>query len=333
MGQVLVTEEYLEDIGDAIRDSAGTNATYTPQEMGNAIRKIARSNSGPGREIGGYIRVTKNAEQDFTTERLPVTWQNIEINTTNGLLTLVDNNRITLNSGSYTVLVTARYQNWHEGNKYIYAAKISNGEAIDIDNINTTQSSIEVTSIMTLNAGESVRIDAFCDCNGSSHIGKGVAWTNLDVMIMNATDNTKEILNMVYPVGSIYMSVNDIDPATIFGGTWERISQGRFLIGVGGAKPNTETTFGDLNDPGYYFNSEGTGGQYRHKLTIEEMPSHYHTQRIQNASGYSGGDGQTSGDGWGGDYHYANETSNTGGDQLHNNMPPYFGVYMWKRIS
>ena len=36
-----------------------------------------------------------------------------------------------------------------------------------------------------------------------------------------------------YPVGAIYLSVNDTDPATLFGGTWERMSQGRFLIGAG----------------------------------------------------------------------------------------------------
>ena len=36
-----------------------------------------------------------------------------------------------------------------------------------------------------------------------------------------------------YPVGSIYLSVNDTDPASLFGGTWERISQGQSLLGAG----------------------------------------------------------------------------------------------------
>lgn len=36
-----------------------------------------------------------------------------------------------------------------------------------------------------------------------------------------------------YPVGAIYLSVNDTDPASLFGGTWERISQGQSLLGAG----------------------------------------------------------------------------------------------------
>lgn len=33
------------------------------------------------------------------------------------------------------------------------------------------------------------------------------------------------ILDMIYPVGSIYLSVNNADPSTLFGGAQKRISQ------------------------------------------------------------------------------------------------------------
>lgn len=46
--------------------------------------------------------------------------------------------------------------------------------------------------------------------------------------------NTKDIINIVYPVGSIYMSVNDTDPSLLFHGTWERIKD-RFLLASGDA--------------------------------------------------------------------------------------------------
>lgn len=42
----------------------------------------------------------------------------------------------------------------------------------------------------------------------------------------------ESILSMVYPVGSVYISVNDVSPAAFLGGTWEKISQGRVLQGA-----------------------------------------------------------------------------------------------------
>lgn len=119
-----------------------------------------------------------------------------------------------------------------------------------------------------------------------------------------------------YPIGSIYMSVSSTDPGTIFGGIWERI-KGKFLLSA--------------DDSTYKVNA--TGGEATHKLTIDEMPSHNHNQRVQNTSGYGGADGQEAGTGWGGASHYANWCANTGGSKAHNNMPPYLVVYMWKRVS
>ena len=84
-----------------------------------------------------------------------------------------------------------------------------------------------------------------------------------------------DIYNL-YPVGSIYISVNSTNPSNYFGGTWERISQGRFLIGVGAPVANNETCFGDLNNSGYVFNANSMGGQYAHTLTVNEMPVHSH---------------------------------------------------------
>lgn len=66
------------------------------------------------------------------------------------------------------------------------------------------------------------------------------------------------MLNKVYPVGAIYMSMNNTSPATLFGGTWEEI-QGKFLLGR-----NTAHAAGS------------TGGEETHKLTSNEMPAHTH---------------------------------------------------------
>ena len=134
-----------------------------------------------------------------------------------------------------------------------------------------------------------------------------------------------------YPVGSIYMSVNNINPADFFGGKWERI-RGKFLLGA--------------NDGIEEYNAGKMGGEVAHKLTVDEMPSHGHNpsdkgtnwvpntvnmSRTQVASGSSGRYAPTPDDGingwkWGG-------TSYVGGGKEHNNMPPFLSVYIWKRIE
>ena len=71
----------------------------------------------------------------------------------------------------------------------------------------------------------------------------------------------------IYPIGSIYMSVNNVDPSTIFGGTWQQIKD-RFLLACGDTYNNGETG-GDANHT-----PSGTVGN--HTLTVNEMPAHNH---------------------------------------------------------
>ena len=72
-----------------------------------------------------------------------------------------------------------------------------------------------------------------------------------------------------YPVGSIYMSVSSTSPATLFGGTWERI-QGRFLLGA-------SSTYG----------AGTTGGEATHALSAAEMPTHNHGASTAGAGAHS----------------------------------------------
>lgn len=119
-----------------------------------------------------------------------------------------------------------------------------------------------------------------------------------------------------YPVGSIYLSVNDTNPSTWFGGTWVQIAKGRTLVGV------------DTNDTD--FNTvEKTGGEKKHTLTIQEMPSHRHEAKYGDVAG---------GDGSG--YRYSNSIGQNGaivqpvgGGQAHNNLQPYFTCYIWCRTA
>lgn len=126
------------------------------------------------------------------------------------------------------------------------------------------------------------------------------------------------INNLVYPVGSIYASVDSTNPATTLGaGTWVRFAEGRTLVGVDSAQTEFDTV-------------EETGGAKAHTLTESEMPSHTH----QSGRGIQGGD-------LGNNNIFANNqsgtnvvtTTATGGNQPHNNLQPYVTVYYWKRTA
>lgn len=130
--------------------------------------------------------------------------------------------------------------------------------------------------------------------------------------IFNMDGGSSPIADAIYPVGSIYMSVNSTNPQTLFGGTWQRI-QGRFLFAADSAHA-----------------AGSTGGEETHKLTVNEMPSHSHT--IKGHSFYNCDNEEISFNGFR-DSEASQNTTKTGGDKPHNNMPPYLSVYMWKRTA
>ncbi len=148
-------------------------------------------------------------------------------------------------------------------------------------------------------------------------------------------DKEKIYPHPYYPVGSIYLSVNNTDPSKWFGGTWNLIAQGRTLVGV------------DTNDTD--FNTvKKIGGEKKHVLTITETPKHNHPttspdfnftimKSISGSSGKltvgsNGRYGFASNNGYN-DLALANVTGITGGSQAHNNLQPYFTCYIWCRIA
>jgi hypothetical protein len=121
-----------------------------------------------------------------------------------------------------------------------------------------------------------------------------------------------------YPIGAIYISVSDITPDELFGGVWEQL-KGRFLLGASDTYKNG-----------------ATGGEATHTLTINEMPSHRHQYTAEGHEAripgwvYNTGSDRFSLS----DTGYVIDTPGyAGGDQAHNNMPPYLVVNMWKRIA
>lgn len=140
---------------------------------------------------------------------------------------------------------------------------------------------------------------------------------NLQRQIDELSNWQNTFLDTIYPIGSIYMSIDSTNPSSLFGGTWEPWGTGRVPVGI------------DLNDTD--FNTvEKTGGEKTHTLSVNEMPSHTHMLHlVSNQLGNGGGM-------WGTTYSQYDgnvDTYPTGGSQAHNNLQPYITCYMWKRIT
>lgn len=127
------------------------------------------------------------------------------------------------------------------------------------------------------------------------------------------------LLNLVWPVGSIYISTSSSSPANLLGGTWSKL-ENRFLLGSSSS-----------------YALGGTGGASTHTLTVAQIPSHNHRPKCAKAVGGSGvlvfaTLGESSESSAANSYNFP-VTTNTGSGQAHNNMPPYLSVTMYKRTG
>lgn len=132
----------------------------------------------------------------------------------------------------------------------------------------------------------------------------------------------KSLLDMVYPVGSIYLSVSGTDPQTLFGGTWARLED-VFLLAAGAKHA-----------------AGSNGGEESHILTEPEIAPHKHAMAYgpdssESSTGFPYGIAAGSATNSAGGRGYAANlgTFSAGGGQPHNNMPPYLAVYTWKRTA
>ena len=158
--------------------------------------------------------------------------------------------------------------------------------------------------------------------------------------------------DLIYPVGSIRMTVDPTNATTFLGGTWELWGEGKVPVGV-------DSQDRDFCDP------EMTGGEKTVTLTTANMPAHTHalssgtatateaaahthqaasgTYKVGSGSGSNykyltnGGstDPVTTGSG-GGHTHTITLSGNTGSrgsGTAHSNMQPYITCFFYKRVS
>lgn len=189
----------------------------------------------------------------------------------------------------------------------------------------------------------------------------------IDYLKTNVVNELIDI-DTVYPVGSIYMSINSTNPTSLFGGTWTQI-QDRFLLACGSNYGNGATGgSADATLPSHNHSATGyttLSGSHKHTITstAEESGTHVHetAYRVvyaQNGSGVAIRSGPfgtgvsdvtsinvksdgahthtiTSTESNAGNHNHSVilTIENAGSDATGKNMPPYLAVYVWKRIA
>ena len=130
----------------------------------------------------------------------------------------------------------------------------------------------------------------------------------------------RALLELVYPVGSIYISCNDADPSLLFGGEWERI-QDRFLLAAGsvaaGATGGSDTHFHTLSDGAIALINHHDG-----KFWFYEKDG---VSFVASGSGAATGANVNAQQSAGIPLRGGTDTAST--------MPPYLAVYVWKRSA
>lgn len=158
--------------------------------------------------------------------------------------------------------------------------------------------------------------------------------TKIAKSLQDIADKYNKITDIVYPVGSIYMSVSSTEPSLLFGGTWERI-QDRFLLAAGSTY-DAGTTGGNSTHQhwygfvicGYYGNFVGENGPVGALMDgAHGTPSGFSdkiadaTVTINNGTQQSTHSANAA--------RYESRTTTT----AESSMPPYLTVYMWKRTA
>ena len=144
------------------------------------------------------------------------------------------------------------------------------------------------------------------------------------------------IKSAMYPVGSVYITYNNVNPGTFLGGTWERFGQGRTLVGEG---------TGNDGSTSMSFTTNASGGEYKHNhiygIKVNEYYSSTANLRVRKSDGsWQGGvrDGSQNA--------YFNNSTQASNKELNtmtykvesntsnsSTMQPYITVFFWRRTA
>ena len=340
--------------GAAARNSAtlkSIKVTCGSQSITTSTGTIQKVDSGTftftATDSRGYS-TTQTIEKTLINYINPTCNLNISNPTTDGNLSFtITGNYFNSSFGAVNNTLSVSYKYKTGSGNYSNNIEVTN---ITLNN-NTYTANISLTGLdyKETYTFQAFTIDKIKSVNSAEKVIKTTpvfSWSNDDFEFnVPVKFSGKTLLDVVYPVGAIYMSVSEISPATLFGGTWEQI-QNRFLLAAGSS-----------------YTAGKTGGASTVTLTSSQIPSHTHSVNLNTGNSgvhthvvwkYASGSGNWAANPGGrnatttidsgmvmgiadsaGEHNHAisGNTGSTGGGGSHNNMPPYLVVYMWKRTA
>lgn len=198
------------------------------------------------------------------------------------------------------------------------------------DKLNLEVDNANITCLTSKNNKFSLDEDGNLTVNSISYNEQNLPGASLD-------------FNQIYPVGSIYLSVNNTNPSTLFGGTWTQIMD-RFLLAAGNTYANGSTG-GSANLQAHTHSIPSLSGTAQsngaHNHTLGADKDTYYVK--SGAQGWSMHNNSPSGAGYafysgtqGAHTHNVTTNSSTSGSTGSGgaeNMPPYLAVCIWQRTA
>lgn len=162
-------------------------------------------------------------------------------------------------------------------------------------------------------------------------------------------DYIQSFMKTMYPVGSIYMSVNATNPSAYFGGTWVAWGAGRVPVGINADDSN-------------FSKAEKTGGAASVTLSASQIPSHSHgvgslkagsagahthnlnltkttwagsssSRVVVDSKDYTALTNKATASAGAHTHTLSGSTAAAGEGGSHTNLQPYIVCYMWKRTA
>lgn len=235
-------------------------------------------------------------------------------------------------ASSYTTVTLSNYSGLYNvtDGYYVFAADTASSYDVIIEAVDDFGTGSKSTSVSTAFSIMHFKSDGTAMAIGKLSEKANTLEVNMDTEFSgNLSICGNFLFDLIYPIGSLYMSINNTDPGTLFGGAWERIED-KFILSAGST-----------------YTAGTTGGEAAHTLTENEMPSHA-GHMVANTSASWGAAGEdtyylpsTNVSKYGTDRPFVVRAGNEivprgvsrGSGAAHNNMPPYLTVYVWKRTA